>query len=305
MAKELIRFDWALKRLLRDKANFEVLEGFLAELLKIDLTIQNIGESEGNQADEKDKFNRVDILAHTSDGEIVIVELQIDSEVDYFHRMLYGVSKAIIDHIKLGVAYEFVKKVYSINIVYFELGQGSDYVYFGKTEFVGIHHHDILSLSAKQKSKFELEHVSEIYPEYYILKINKFNDIAKDGLDEWIYFLKNNEIKDNFNAKGLNLAKETLDFNKMSDAEKAAYKHHLENKMLSASLIEGAKFEGMFEGEIKGRNEGRIEGISIGEERKTLEIVEKAINNGLDNETIAVITSLSIIEIEEIRKNIK
>ena len=31
--RKLITFDWAMKRLLRSKANFEILEGFLSELL--------------------------------------------------------------------------------------------------------------------------------------------------------------------------------------------------------------------------------------------------------------------------------
>ena len=115
MGKTLVRFDWAMKRLLRDKANYVVLEGFLSELLKFDLKIDLIGESEGNQQNETDKFNRVDILAHTASNEIILIELQIDSEIDYFHRMLYGVSKAISEHIKLGEAYEKIKKVYSIN----------------------------------------------------------------------------------------------------------------------------------------------------------------------------------------------
>ncbi len=39
-------------------------------------------------------------------------------------------------------------------------------------------------------------------------KVNNFDDIAKDTLDEWIYFLKNEEIKDNFVAKGLMKAKQ-------------------------------------------------------------------------------------------------
>ena len=33
-ARSMISFDWAMKRLLRNKANFEVLEGFLSELLR-------------------------------------------------------------------------------------------------------------------------------------------------------------------------------------------------------------------------------------------------------------------------------
>ena len=181
--KNLIRFDWAMKKLLRDKANFAVLEGFLTELLKFDVTILQIGESEGNQQENNDKFNRVDILAHTSLGEIVLIELQADSELDYFHRMAYGVCKSIVEHIKIGEQYGEIKKIYSVNIVYFKLGQGSDYVYHGKTEFRGLHNNDILGLSKQQKERYQVDETFQIYPEFYILKINDIKDISKDGLD--------------------------------------------------------------------------------------------------------------------------
>jgi hypothetical protein len=42
MTKKLIRFDWAVKKLLRNKANFVVLEGFLSELLFDDIKIQKM-----------------------------------------------------------------------------------------------------------------------------------------------------------------------------------------------------------------------------------------------------------------------
>ena len=59
MTKKLIRFDWAVKKLLRNKANFVVLEGFLSELLFDDIKIQKILESESKQDTENDKYNRV------------------------------------------------------------------------------------------------------------------------------------------------------------------------------------------------------------------------------------------------------
>ncbi|MCI7173373.1 MAG: Rpn family recombination-promoting nuclease/putative transposase, partial [Bacteroides fragilis] len=65
-----IRFDWAVKRLLRNKANFGVLEGFLTVLLGEPIRIVEILESEGNQLNETDKFNRVDIKARNSKDEI-------------------------------------------------------------------------------------------------------------------------------------------------------------------------------------------------------------------------------------------
>ena len=97
-----IRFDWAAKRLLRNKANFDVLEGFLKTLLEEDIHIMEILESEANMEDESDKFNRVDIKAKNSKGDIIIIEIQNTREIYYIERILYGVAKAITEHINIG-----------------------------------------------------------------------------------------------------------------------------------------------------------------------------------------------------------
>ncbi len=122
MKDNYIRFDWAIKRLLRQKANFVVLEGFLSELLNEDIRIESLLESEANQEDENDKFNRVDLLARDSKNELIIVEIQNTRELAYFQRMLFGTSKVISEYIHIGDQYKEVRKVYSINIVYFDLG---------------------------------------------------------------------------------------------------------------------------------------------------------------------------------------
>ena len=59
---ELVRFDWAVKYLLRDKSNFDILEGFLSAVLGEDVEVEELLESESNQEDEEDKQNRVDLL---------------------------------------------------------------------------------------------------------------------------------------------------------------------------------------------------------------------------------------------------
>ena len=76
-----IRFDWAAKRMLRDKANFGVLEGLITVLLNEPVHIEEILESEGNQQAADDKFNRVDVKAKNSKGEIIIVEIQLTREL--------------------------------------------------------------------------------------------------------------------------------------------------------------------------------------------------------------------------------
>ncbi len=99
MSNKLIRFDWAMKKLLRHKANFGILEGLLSELLLFDVTIIDVLESEGNKQDEYDKYNRVDILVKSQNDELMLIEVQNDSEVDYFQRMLYGVSKLDLQYL--------------------------------------------------------------------------------------------------------------------------------------------------------------------------------------------------------------
>ena len=104
--ENLIRFDWAMKRLLRDKSNFVVLEGFLSVLLGEKITIDRFLESESNQDDANDKFNRADILAIDSKERFIIIEVQNNRELSYFHRMLYGVSKTVSEYINLGEDYD-------------------------------------------------------------------------------------------------------------------------------------------------------------------------------------------------------
>jgi len=234
--RNLIRFDWAIKRLLRNKADYFVLEGFLSELLKEDIAIQNILESESNQRVNTDKFNRVDLLVKNAKDELLIIEIQNQSEYDYFHRMAYGTSKAIAEYISVGDPYVNVKKVFSINIVYFDLGQGEDYVYHGKTDFIGIHILDKLLLSAKQTELLGKTKPYQIFPEYYVIKVNKFNDVAKDSLDQWIYYLKNNEIKDDFNARGIDKARELWRVDSLSEEDQKNYSRHIEDLRYGASM---------------------------------------------------------------------
>jgi len=235
MAKKLVRFDWAMKRLLCNKANFDILEGFLSELLSEEVKIKQVLDSESNKETEDDKFNRVDILVENEKGELVIIEVQNTQEYDYFHRMLYGASKAITEHIKEGSAYAQVKKVISITIAYFDLGQGKDYVYHGTNIFKGIHKGDVLGLSDKQVEVYKKKSVHEIYPEYWVIKTGKFRNRINDRLDEWIYFLKNAEIKPSFSAKGLKEANEKLDTMKLPEKERVAYDKYLLHLMSIAS----------------------------------------------------------------------
>lgn len=292
-----------MKRLLRDKANYVVLEGFLASLLGKRFKIHRFLESEGNQEDEEDKYNRVDILAESEDGELCIIEVQNSRELSYFHRMLYGVSKAITEYIGLGKPYEEVRKVYSINIVYFELGQGKDYVYHGKTEFVGLHQpHDTLKLSVRQNEKFfgnkefdvmKRKAASDLFPEYYVLRVNDFDKVATTPLDEWIEFLKTGNISAKAKAAGLSEARERLRVDALSDKDRQAYYRHMESVRHMKSLFDTSRDEGYEEGMDK----GLAKGLAKGRSERAKEIAKQLKAMGLTTEQIAQATGLTLDEI--------
>lgn len=296
-----------MKRMLRDKANYVVLEGFLASLLGKRFKIHRFLESEGNQEDEEDKYNRVDILAESEDGELCIIEVQNSRELSYFHRMLYGVSKAITEYIGLGKPYEEVRKVYSINIVYFELGQGKDYVYHGKTEFVGLHQpHDTLKLSVRQNEKFfgnkELDVMkrkaaSDLFPEYYVLRVNDFDKVATTPLDEWIEFLKTGNISAKAKAAGLSEARERLRVDALSDKDKQAYYRHMESVRHMKSLFDTSRDEGYEEGMDMGLAKGMDMGLAKGRSERAKEIAKQLKAMGLTTEQIAQATGLTLDEI--------
>ena len=291
---QVIRFDWAMKRLLRNKANFGVLEGLLTTLLNEKITIQKLLESESNQEDEYDKYNRVDMLAENSKGELVLIEVQNNNEYAYFQRMLFGTSKLVTEYINRGEGYDKVRKVYSVNIVYFALGHGTDFVYHGKTEFRGIHNGDILELSPFQKQRFKVDAVSQLYPEYYILKVNDFNQVAKTPLEEWIYYLNTGNIPSDATAPGLEEARERLKLDSMTKDELSAYYRHLDNVVILRSNIQTERMEGMEEGMEKGLKKGREEG-RLEANRNTVRNLKKL---GATVEFISQATGLYKEEIE-------
>lgn len=296
MPSNYIRFDWAMKRLLRNKANFAVLEGLLTTLLGETILIQKLLESESNQEDEFDKYNRVDMLAENSKGELILIEVQNNNEYAYFQRMLFGASKLVTEYINRGEGYDQVRKVYSVNIVYFSLGCGKDLVYHGKTEFRGIHQGDILELTPFQKQTFKVDSVSQLYPEYYILKVNDFNQIAKSPLEEWIYYLNTGDIPDTATAPGLNEARQRLKLDRMTKEELNAYYRHLDNIVILRDNIFTERAEGRAEGCAEGIAEGRAEG----EREARIQIARNLKKAGIPVEVIVKSSGLTVDEVKKI-----
>lgn len=286
--RTLVSFDWAMKHILRDKANFDVLEGFLSALLEEEIRVVALLESEANQDRATDKFNRVDLLVQDAQGATFIIEVQYSYASHYLKRLLYGAAKLITEHLEVGDEYSNVKKVISISLLYFLRGEAdetNDYVYHGATHFYGLHsgkllpvRQDTLQRDAQgAKGTKPLRAKNNVFPEYYLIEIERFPDVVKNALDEWIYFFKHSEIPDEFRAKHIQAAREKLMLMKMSDEDRRAYERFWLARASYQDEIQSA--------EQKGRAE------------QQQEMARKMQQEGLDLALIARITGLSEAEI--------
>jgi len=302
MGKKLIRFDWAMKTLLRNKANFDVLEGFLSALLEDDnITILNILESETNPEDETDKFNRVDLLVEDSQRRKIFIEIQNTRESDYLESLLFGTSKIIVENQDLGKDFRDISKVISISILYFNLGTGDDYIYFGTTEFKGLNSGNPLvvkkriNISQTLEPKYKFVE-KEIFPEYYLITVERYQNIVKKRIDEWIYMIKNNEVAEGSTSRNIDKARQKLATMNMTDEEKKRYEKYLINLIRDKDVVNTAKEEGRDQGRTQGLIEGKINGKIEGK----IEVAKALMQNGIAVEIILKATGLTKEQISEI-----
>lgn len=262
----VIRFDWAAKNIFRDKADFTILQGLVSAILDEDVTITEILESESNKRDKDDKFNRVDIKAKNSLGEIILIEIQQSDDLNFLKRILYSTAKTITEHISSGFDYENVKKVFSINILYFNLGIGDDYLYHGQSELIGVHTGDRLVLGNGNFPKgLRMEAMNNIFPEYYVLRVNQYDEtkVPTSPREEWLRYLKIGYIDPNTKVPGLKEAMERLNILNMTYEERKRYEDYRFNRHYDENMLNAARFVG----HEQGREEGHAEGLAEGQKK--------------------------------------
>ena len=250
-----IRFDWAIKRLLRDKANFSVLEGLLTVLLCEEIRIEEIIKDEKAYCVWDDaQTDRIDIKAKDKKGDDIVIRIQNMRKLYYLERLRFG-TPAFAEHI-----YQEVNKVYLVGILYFDLGKGNDYLYHGQNRFIGVHTNDELLITAKEEGAIIQKLPQEVFPEYYLIRVNEFNQVAKTPLEEWVKYLKTGIIDPDTTAPGLPEAREKLRYYDMSPEERHEYDEHVNAIMIQNDVLNTAKLEGHAEGRAEGRAESRAEG---------------------------------------------
>lgn len=230
----------------------------MSALLEDDeIKVLQILESEANQEEESDKrnaarFNRVDILIEDGNKRKIIIEIQNTRESHYLERLPFGTSKVIVDNIGLGQTFREVVKVISVSILYFNLGSGDDYLYYGTTEFRGLNTGNPLIVKEKieKTEDFEIKYKfteKKVFPEYYLIKVDKYPNVVSKKIDEWIYWFKNNQVLEGSTSKNIDKVKEKLARMNMTEEQRKAHERYVTNTVIETDMIETAKEDGKLE----------------------------------------------------------
>lgn len=256
--------------------------------MKEDIRVLNLLESESNRDREADKLNRVDLLVENSKGELILMEVQVESQADFFHRMAFAAAKLLTEHLKKGQPYEQIRKVIVVAVVYFNLGQGSDYLYHGATSFVGVHEKDLLGFTEEHQARFQVQEVSKIFPEYHVIRVGQFPDEVREAIDEWVYMLKNSAVKPEFHSKHIQEAAEKLHELNLSPEERRAYDSFLQDLSYQASMKRSRWLDGWAAGKSHGAAEGKAE------------VARNLLAQGVDQAVIMAATGLELEQLQQL-----
>jgi len=204
----------------------------------------------------------------------------------------------------VGQDYERVRKVISINILYFDLGEGADYLYHGQTTLTGVHTKDTLQLTRHEREDLNVVSPENVFPEYYVIRVNEFDKLAVSPLDEWLQYLKDEYIRPDTTVPGLREARERLEYLRMSPDERRVYDHYLDTLVRDTDVMKTKLLEARIEGEKQGREAGLAKGLAKGLEQGRAEGRAEGIEQGRTEGIIATARNMKKVgfSIDDIAK---
>src|SRR6185437_4054902 len=289
--EQLISFDYAMKYILRDKSDYSIIEGFLSALLATanykPVKVKAFLETESNKDEKRGKRILADMVVEDTDGVQYIIEIERNEKYNFMHKACFSSSRVIVDSIGQGQDYLKIVKVIHISLLYFDIGGSS--LYHGKTIIRDVNRGEKLKLHLKSENGSTYDLI-DILPEYFLISIPAFHDEIHQSIDEWLYMMKHEAIKDDFKEKYIKLAAERLNFLKMSLEEQAYYMRY---KIEMIDVRE--EFHTQYiKGEAKGRAEGKAEGMAEGRAEEKLEMAKAMFLQGIPADVIASISGLPL-----------
>ena len=285
--------DIAFKKIFGDSGKTEILISFLNAVLELPSPIASLTIASPYQIPRIQdlKETSLDVKAVDENGREFIVEMQVEGNELFGKRALYYLAKSYIGQIRKAEDYKKLKPAYFVGILNFNMFDGDAYL---------SRHIFINQESGRQDLKdFEFNFIE-------LKKFHKTDDELDNIVDKWIYFLKNAENLDVIPSKITEVelleAFDTANQMKWSKEELDVYDYWSGKEGDKLAQIETAEHRGIQKGIQK---EKKNSDKKIKEERINIniQIVKQSIKQGLDDNTIAAITGLSLSEIKQIKNS--
>ena len=230
------------------------------------------------------KFSIVDVRCRDMQGRHFLVEMQMLWSPEFRQRVLFNASKAYVRQLDTGEGYGLLQPVYSLNLV--------NEVF--EPELQGYYHHYAM---------VHVEHTDRIIEglQLIFVELPKFtpHTYAEKRMHIlWLRFLTEiNETtrtipKELLEAPEIKKALTVLEESAFTDAELAGYEHFWDGISVEKTLYNSAIRRGLAEGKAEGLAEGKAK-----EQRLIAANLKK---QGIDIETIAQCTGLSVEEIDKL-----
>jgi hypothetical protein len=241
--RDVIWFNYAMQYRFREEANFEILEGFLSELIGKKVKILEILKNNNKKGTPEAQVNHISLKAKIGKNNTAIFGVQYSDRLDYHKKVIYSASKAIIRRIAKGGKYD-VKKFYMINILNFGSGLGAkrDYLFAAQADgFRGVRFNEIIP-SSNEKITPPENPKTDIRSEYYLILPEFFDGKVRTKFDEWAYVLKNGKVKSGFKALGMREMREKFDEQNMTVGEYKSYDRYMRDVCELRSMFQAAHY---------------------------------------------------------------
>ena len=291
----LISFDYAIKYLLKNKGDYDIIEGFISAILTSQgyapVKITAILESESNREESIAKRSIADVIVDDADGHKYIVEIDRCYTNEFLNKACFNSSRLIVDSISKADDYSTIKKIFHINLLYFAYLDMKAPLYHGKTMFRSVDDTAVnIHLADLGMREFDAHNV---FPEFFIISVPLFDDIVKKEIDEWLYLLKHSEIKPGFKSPYMKKVAERLNILKMSPAERAVYNEYMNKYLKERDYL------------VSATEKGRAEGKAEGKEEKAIEVAREMLLDSMTIEKVAKFTKLPIERVAALAAEIK
>lgn len=288
MEKPLISFDFAIKYLLKNKGDYDIIEGFISALFASQgyppIKINALLDTESNKEGLEMKKSITDLVVEDGQGNKYIVEIERAYTPNFMHKACFNSSRLVVDGIYGNQDYTTIKKIFHISLLYFSTKEMQKPVYHGKTIVHEVDTKHPVDVSIANEG-LVIFNTPNVFPEYFFISVPMFDDVINTEIDEWLYVMKHSEIKQGFKSPYMAKVAERLSVIKMSNEERNEYIYYQKQSVYSQDILNAARAEGEAKGEAEGIKKTAL----------------NMLKQELDNKLISSVTGLSLEEILKLK----